>query len=341
MLMLASPVTLTLMSTGNTWETYNVSADVGSSATGAILLFSYTGATGNRGWARMTGSSDTYEAPSNFVAGEQHQVITGLNGGQLDIWFDVNPNSAGAACTVQLIGYWGSEAYFNQDALAVSSTTTAYATYSLSSLVPEGTTGAIMFFVSAPDAFGARTGPAGGTSTDDFSTSNTGGSPAGLGQFTVGLDSNYNFQLKAQTHPNLVLMGYFTNILWNLNAVQRTPATTGSPQALTTQPGAIAYLYNIEETAAYDATVCASGISTLSNSTFPNFSAGQILSGAPPTANISNAGCGVYELGYFTATAPSVSGPIPRQLYVMPRAAHRPSPTRKRWWWQNGILVPA
>lgn len=41
------------------------------------------------------------------------------------------------------------------------------------------------------------------------------------------------------------------------------------------------------------------------------------------------------------SVAPAVSGPLPRQLYVMPRAAHRPSPTRKRWWWQNGILVPA
>lgn len=56
------------------------------------------------------------------------------------------------------------------------------------------------------------------------------------------------------------------------------------------------------------------------------------------TNSVGFNGCtATYEL----AAASSVAGQLPRQLYVMPRAAHRPSPTRKRWWWQNGILVPA
>lgn len=314
-----TPQSLTLPTTFNVWTPTSLSAYIPSTATGVMLLFQ--GATVTAGSyfaARMTGSGDTYSGGVAYAIGTQGHLWSGCSGTQsIDILLGGSGAANGAA--LWLIGYTGPEATYTANALLLGTvSTSAYTTFNLSTTGAAGASAAIVTFGTNPGPCGLRQLG----STDDYLASNTPGTGVGpLGGYLVGIGTGANanqIAAKASNSCSLYLMGWMNGVVWNTNAIVRTPGTTGSLQALTTEPNGIGYLYQMKATAAYDWTIANTSGSTLPNSIGGKGSTAVMSTGATPYANISNTAQGVLELGYFLQIAQGPNTPIGRCIYTLP-----------------------
>jgi hypothetical protein len=277
---------------GSTWTDLDLSALVPSGATGVLLLFeTLDPGTGIIFGVRKNGSTDNLQPYLNPVC--QRQFVIGVDGSRIIEYFSDNTDTAKFELTV--LAYFGSEAVFFTNAVSKGNLSNTYTSFSIASDTGADTATAAVVYANTY-GFGCRkTGSTDSLDADDAST--------GHCSF-VGVDGSETFEAGdyvGGTNP-IYLIGYLTtSITWNLNAIDRSTATTGSFVNLPTQVGAIGYIYNAKSSASGTFTVRKQS-GTVDPFKLPESTgSGQVTSEGPCEQKISATTLDIYERGYFTA----------------------------------------
>lgn len=301
----------------NTWETVNLTGVVPSGSTGAILLITTntTNSTATVG-VRKSGvaSPDVWAQSGNSISGDS--VAGGFGGRYMhaplnsSLQFDIY-TSAFVNITFQVVGYWSSsEATFYDNAInAGSPGSSAYNSPAINATTLGVPSSALGVFVAFNSTSGGQCGVRPMGSSDAYYA----GASQLLGQYghvltALGTGAGAGqFQTRTAAGAGTVyIMGYInsgTNFVWNSSAINVTPGTAGSLQALTQESNATAYLYMLSGPGT---NACASAViegtaTTGIPASIPGIGmAGQYLCGANSQANLSTlTGMTLYELGYF------------------------------------------
>jgi hypothetical protein len=202
--------------------------------------------------------------------------------------------------------FFGPEAVFPDNIVAMPTSTTAYATYSTGGNAPAGLA-AVFVIHGASDYNSYFRHP---SSTDTFSSANEAGG-GGVRHFFCALNGSQQYACKTGTtarQPYLVC--YFTSNVVEANAathnaVVRTPGTAGSYQNLATtgDSSPIACEYYIgNAVTGYQWQLSGQGSTVTAPTALADAGfVGPAFAYAPAQVNIANTGCAVQELAYFTA----------------------------------------
>lgn len=246
---------------------------------------------------RKNGSTDNYTSDGGVAVGSLVYRFVGLDSSGQFNYFSASttPNSD----TIYPIAYFGSEAVFPTNIIAMGSTlTTSYATYSTGGNAP-GAIAAVFAIHGGSDFNSYFRHP---SSTDSFASVNESTTTR---HWLCALDGSQEYAGKAGTagrQPYLV--AYFTNgYSPNTNVVDRTPGTFGSYQNISssgdTSPVGIAYHGYCSSTAALlQISEQTSTWSAPDDNIAGKFSA-NVFAGAPVQANLASANIALKELGYF------------------------------------------